>query len=361
MAKRDYYDVLGVDKGSDEASIKKAYRALAMKYHPDRNQGDTESSDKMKEINEAYAVLSDRNKRGLYDTYGHAGLEGYTQEDIFRGVDFTSIFDELFGGGGFSSIFGRQRKERARQPQRGADLRYDLSVSLEDVAFGKEMEIVIPRVDTCSACKGTGAKEGGLKECKACRGSGQRVIEQRSGSTLFRQIAVCPDCNGKGREVTNPCDDCKGRGSVEDEREIHISIPRGADSGYAMKIEGEGATGLSGNGDLYVVLEVENHPVFERHGDDIYVLKEVEFPQAALGGEIHDIPGLEGNVSVDIPQGTQNGEVLRIIDVGVPHLGNHGRGDQYVVIKVMTPMDLTEEEEDLLRRFHESRKQREYH
>lgn len=363
MTKRDYYDILGIGKSSDEAAIKKAYRGLAMQYHPDRNQGDAHAAEKMKEINEAYAVLSDRNKRGLYDTYGHAGLEGFTQEDIFRGVDFTNLFEELFGGGFgfgeslFDSFFGRQREGRARRAQRGADLRYDLTVSIEDVAFGSEKEIDIPRVETCFACRGTGAKQDGLKECEACRGSGQLVVEQRSGSTLFRQITTCGRCNGRGKLVTDPCDECGGKGSVESRKEIHVSIPKGADTGYRIRIQEEGEPGENGSGDLYVILIVEKHPVFERHGDDIYVVKEVDLPRAALGGELDDVPGLESDLSLDIPEGTQNGAVLRIMDKGIPHLDNYGRGDEYVIIKVVTPTDLTEDQKDLLRRFEESRRQ----
>jgi len=362
MAKRDYYDILGINKNSDEAAIKKAYRGLAMECHPDRNPDDIHAAEKMKEINEAYAVLSDRNKRGLYDTYGHAGLEGFTQEDIFRGVDFTSIFEGLFGGGlgcggsVFENLFGRQRNYRAKQTQRGADLRYDLSVNLEDIAFGMEKEINIPKVETCSVCNGNGAKQDGLKECEACRGSGQLVSERRSGSTLFRQVTTCGRCNGRGCLVIQPCDECGGKGYIESRRELCVSIPKGADTGYRIRIEGEGGAGINGNGDLYIILRVEEHPVFERHGDDIYMVKEVDLTHAALGGELDDIPGLEGNLSLNIPEGTQNGAVFRIIDKGIPHLNNHGSGDEYVVIKLVTPTDLTEDEKKLLRKFQKSRR-----
>ena len=363
MEKRDYYEILGINKDADEAAIKKAYRGLAMKYHPDKNPGDAQAAEKMKELNEAYAVLSDRNKRGLYDTYGHAGLEGYTQEDIFRGVDFGSLFEELFGGGLgfgegiFDGFFGRRRDRRARQPQRGADLRYDLTVSLEDVAFGKEKKIEAPWLEPCLVCNGVGAKEEGLKECEACHGSGQLVTEQRSGTSLFRQITTCSRCGGRGKVVTHPCDECGGKGSVEKRKEIYLYIPKGADMGHRIRIEGEGETGIDGNGDLYVILNVEKHPIFERHGDDIYVVKEIGFTRAALGGELDDIPGLEGILTLDIPEGTQNGAVFRIIDKGIPHLNGYGRGDEYVIIKVLTPTNLTEEEKDLLRRFEESRRQ----
>ncbi len=366
MAKRDYYDILGIDKSAGGAAIKRAYRGLAMKYHPDRNPGDAQAIGKMKEINEAYAVLSDPEKRRLYDTYGHAGLQGFTQEDIFRGVDFGSLFEEFFGEGFgfgesmFDSFLGRRRAGRTRQPRRGADLRYDLTVNLEDVVFGKEEKIEISKVETCLACNGVGAKKDGLKECEACHGAGQLVTEQRSGFTVFRQITTCGHCRGRGKIIVHPCDECEGKGSVEKKKEIDVYIPKGADTGYKIRIEGEGEPGedRADSGDLYVVLQVEKHPVFERHGDDIYVVKEIDLPQAALGGELHDIPGLEGGLKLDIPEGTQSGSVFRIINKGIPHLNDYGRGDEYVITKVVTPTDLSQEEKELLRKFEKLRRQR---
>lgn len=360
MAKRDYYDVLGINKGTDETTIKKAYRGLAMQYHPDKNPDNAESAEKMKEINEAYAVLSDQEKRRLYDTYGHAGLQGFTQEDIFRGADFSSILDGLFGGGFFNSFFGRQRPSGGRRARKGADLRYDLTVTLEDVVFGKDEEIEIPRVETCPTCDGSGAKRGGVQECEACHGTGQSVTEQRSGYSVFRQITTCPKCRGRGKTIADPCQDCGGRGSISKSQHISVHIPKGADTGYAVRVEEEGKPGVDGapNGDLYVVINVEEHPVFERHGNDIYVLQEIDLVRAALGGELNDIPGLEGNVQLEIPEGTQNGAVFRIVDKGAPHLNNYGRGDQYVVMKVVTPTDLTEKEKELLRKVQELREKR---
>ena len=361
MAKRDYYEVLGVSKGADEATLKKAYRGLAMQYHPDKNPDNAEAAGKMKEINEAYAVLSDRGKRRLYDTYGHAGLQGFTQEDIFRGVDFGSIFGDLFGGGIFDSFFGRRgRPSRRTRARKGADLRYDLTVTLEDVVFGKDEEIEIPIVETCSACDGSGAKSGGIQECEACHGTGQSVTEQRSGYSVFRQITTCPKCRGRGRAITDPCEDCGGKGSISRSQHISVHIPKGADAGYAVRVEGEGEPGTDGapNGDLYVVIGVEEHPVFERHGDDVYAVWEVDLVKAALGGKLNGIPGLEGDVQLDIPEGTQNGAVFRIVDKGISHLNNYGKGDQYVVMKVVTPTDLTEEEKGLLREVKELRDKR---
>ena len=360
MAKRDYYKVFGIDKGADDAAIKRAYRSLAMKYHPDRNPGDEQAAEKMKEINEAYAVLSNGKKRRLYDTYGHAGLEGYTMEDIFRGVDFGSLFREFglgdfgfgFGGSIFDSFFGTTRTA-TRERRRGTDLRYDLEVTLEEVAFGADKKIEVPKTRTCHTCQGTGAKKAGLKDCEHCKGSGQIVTEQRSGYSIFRQITTCSQCHGKGRTIKDPCDECEGRGFIEETSELSISIPRGANTSYSIRLEGEGEAGGEGAmpGDLYVVLHVKKHPVFERHGDDIYMTKEISFPQAALGAEVDDVTGLDGNIKLDIPEGTQTGAIFRIMDKGVPHLDGYGRGDQYMIIKVVTPQELTEREKELLREF----------
>jgi molecular chaperone DnaJ len=364
MAKRDYYEVLEIDKNADEATIKRAYRSLAMKYHPDKNPGDAQAAEKMKEINEAYAVLSDKKKRRLYDTYGHAGLEGYTAEDIFRGVDFASLFREFglgdlgFGGSIFDSFFGRGTRRRERR--KAADLRYDLEVTLEDVALGVEKKINLPRREVCPACRGTGAKEGGLIQCQSCHGSGQKILEQRSGYFISRQITTCSSCKGKGKIITDPCEQCGGQGILEKVRQISVQIPKGADTGYSIRIEGEGEQGdeMTEPGDLYIVLEVQKHPIFERHGDDIFTTKEIGFPLAALGGKIDDIPSLEGNLELEIFAGTQTGTLFRVMDKGIPHLANSGRGDLYVITKVITPTDLSEKEQELLREFDKIRKQR---
>ncbi len=362
MAKRDYYEILGIERSADEAAIKRVYRNLAMKYHPDRNPEDAEAVEKMKEINEAYAVLSDRQKRRLYDTYGHAGLEGYTTADIFSGVNFGSLFREFglgdlgfsFGGGIFDGLFGTRRTS-TRERQRGADLRYDLEITLEEVAFGIEKKIEVPRKKTCSSCLGTGAKEGALKDCDHCHGSGQMVTEQRSGYSVFRQITTCSHCRGKGKIIQESCDLCQGKGFIEEISEFSVSIPKGADTGYNIKIEGGGESGNGSiiPGDLYVVLNVKKHPIFERHGADIYMMKEISFTQAALGDEIDDVPSLNGNLTLDIPEGTQNGALLRIMDKGIPHMDGYGRGDQYVMVKVTIPQNLTKKEKELLREFDE--------
>jgi molecular chaperone DnaJ len=357
MAKRDYYEVLGVGRDADPASIKKAYRNLAMQYHPDRNPGNGEAAEKMKEVNEAYAVLCDPQKRSLYDVYGHAGLEGYTQEDIFGGVDFSSLFREFgfgFGDSIFDGLFGRRVSGR-RAPRRGADLRYDLSVTLEEVASGVEKTIEIPRVSACSSCSGTGAQADGLETCRKCGGKGQIVSEHRSGYGVVRQIAGCGECHGRGRTVKKPCKDCEGKGVVETSKEFKISITAGADTGYSVREEGEGEPGRDGlSGDLYIVVNVERHPLFERHGDDIYLQHDISFVTAALGGQAH-VPGLGGDVRVDIAEGTQTGAVARVPGRGMPRLGKRGRGDQYVVLRVVTPTYLTREEKELLQQFQELR------
>ena len=277
MAKPDYYEVLGVSRDADNSTIKKAYRGLAMKYHPDKNPGDDHAVEKMKEINEAFAVLSDNRKRQLYDTYGHAGLEGYTQEDIFRGVDFSSLFHEFglrdlfgfsLGGNIFDSLFGGRTSSR-RGPRKGADLRYDLSVTLEEVASGTEKVIELPQFESCSTCSGTGAEKEELHQCESCQGTGQIVHEQRSGYSVFRQISVCSQCRGKGNIIKNPCPECNGKGVLEKHKELTVQIPIGADSGYSIRIEGEGEKNGDIPGNLYVVLNVEQHHLFERNGDDL--------------------------------------------------------------------------------------------
>jgi molecular chaperone DnaJ len=360
--KRDYYEVLGVDKSADEATIKKAYRSLAMKYHPDRNPGNTEAIERMKEINEAYAVLSDAHKRQLYDTYGHAGLQGYSQEDIFRGVDFSSLFREfglgsIFGDSLFDSFFGGRTTTR-RGTRKGADLRFDLTVTLEEVASGIEKVIEIPREEPCAACGGTGAESDGLAQCSSCGGRGQIVSERRSGYSVFRQISTCGKCGGSGKIVKQRCKECEGKGVIEKKQEITVKIPAGADTGYSIRVDGEGERGEGLPGDLYVVLNVEKHPVFERHGEDIYLQQEIAFTTAALGGEI-SVPALNGQIKLDIPEGTQTGAVFRIENEGIPRLDRHGKGDEYVVVKVVTPTKLSHKEKELIREFENLRRKSE--
>jgi molecular chaperone DnaJ len=356
MTKRDYYDVLGVERGAAAEEIKKAYRGLVMKYHPDRNPDDPEAAETMKDLNEAYAVLSDPRKRQLYDVYGHEGLSGYSDADIVGGVDFSGLFREFgmkgifdLGGSILGDFFGFGGGRPG--PQKGDDRRYDLVITLEEAAFGTEKRVLLARRETCPACKGTGAEPGGLKECDQCHGSGEIVNERRSGSSVFREIKTCKKCGGRGSIVTKPCDGCKGEGFVEKTKEIPVEIPAGTPSGYAIKVEGEGDPGKDLPGDLYIVVTVARHPIFERHEDDLYRQQEIPFTVAALGGEIETVD-LEGNpYKLDIPEGTQTGTVVKIEGKGVPHLGREGKGDGFVVTKVVTPTNLSESQKELLREF----------
>lgn len=354
MTKRDYYGVLGVDRNADEAQLKKAYRELAMKYHPDRNPGDQEAAEKMTELNEAYAVLCNGEKKLLYDTYGHAGLEGYSQEDIFRGVDFGNLFGDLgFGGGIFEQFFGGGRGGgTTRVRRRGDDLRYDLEVTLEEAASGAERTVGLTRAGNCPKCHGTGAAPGGLVVCEQCRGTGQMVAERRSGYSIVRQITPCPKCRGSGQIIKERCDQCDGKGTLSTEKEIRVRIPKGADTGTAVKVPGEGAPGDGGApaGDLYVVLGVKKHPVFERHGDDLYLQAETSLIGATLGGKAM-VPTLDGEREIDIAEGTQTGSVLRLDGFGMPRKSGRGKGDLCVVLKVVTPTNLSDRAKDLLREF----------
>jgi len=365
MLKRDYYEVLGINRNADEAAIKRAYRSLAMKYHPDRNPGDRQAIEKMKEINEAYAVLSDREKRYLYDTYGHAGLEGYTTADIYRGTDFASLFREFglsdfdfgFGNSIFNTIFGTTHSTKTLR--KGADIRYDLEVTLEEVAYGAEKKIEILKTRTCNLCLGNGASEHGLMVCEYCNGTGQIVFERRSGYSIFRQIKVCSKCHGKGNIVAEPCPACQGKGIMKEKKEISVCVPQGADTGYTMVIRGEGEAGETGiePGDLYIVLQVKEHPCFERQGCDIHTTKEITFVQAALGAEV-EVQGLYGNVKLKIPEGTQTGSTFRVANEGIPHLNGHNKGDLYVTVKVITPKNLSQQEKQLLQEFDKLQKSR---
>jgi len=354
MTKKDYYEILGTGRGADAREIKKAYRGLVMKYHPDRNPDDPEAAEIMKDLNEAYAVLSDPKKRRLYDLYGHEGLSGYSEEDLFGGVDFSGLFRE-FGMGFGSSVFGDFFGFGAKRGEtgKGPDVRYDLTVTLEEAGFGAAKSVRLAETETCPVCKGSGAEQGGLEKCDACQGSGQIVNERRSGSSVYREIRVCRKCDGKGTIVVKPCKECDGRGFIEKPREISVTIPPGAYTGYAIKLEGEGEPGKTKRGDLYVVVDVARHPVFERHEDDLYRQEGIPFSLAALGGDT-ETADLEGSRhTLHIPEGTQTGEVLKIEGKGLPHLGREGRGDQYVVVRVVTPTGLKDRQKELLREFRE--------
>ena len=357
MERRDYYEILGVERSASETEIKRAYRARAMECHPDRNNGDPEASSRMKEVNEAYAVLCDPQKKHLYDAYGHEGLSGYSPNDIFSGVDFSSLFREFglggfgFGDGLFGSIFGRGRAA-TRERRRAPDLRYDLQITLEEAFAGIERTLEIPRRRTCTSCRGSGAREGAQTTCTSCNGTGQIVNETRSGIGVFRQISVCSTCGGSGMMVQDPCSLCEGKGVLEETHEVSIAVPAGVDTGYTARLQGEGEHG-DGDvtpGDLYVVVHVANHPVFERQGDDLYTSRDIGIAHAALGASI-TVQSLDGETTLKIPEGTQTGSLFRLRKKGMPRPGSKNRGDLYVVVKVVTPTDLTEDQKELLRRF----------
>jgi len=350
--KRDYYEVLDVPRDSTKEDIKRAYRKLALQYHPDRNKS-PDAEDKFKEISEAYAVLSDDEKRRQYDQFGLNGISGrYTWEDIFRGADFDSIFRDL-GFGGFGSIFDMFFGGRARRrygPSKGADLRYDLAISLEEAAFGLNTEIDVPGPAVCETCKGTGAKPGtGPKTCPKCDGTGEIRHTRSFGFTRFTEVEACKECGGRGIYIENLCGTCKGTGTVQRIRKIKLKIPPGIDDGYQLRLSGEGEPGVRGgpNGDLYVPIHVKPHRLFKRRGDDLLCEAYIGFTEAALGTRVN-VPTLDGEARLRIPAGTQTGTVFRLKRKGMPHLNGWGRGDQLVRVIVRTPTKLTRRQEDLL-------------
>ncbi len=352
MAKRDYYEVLGVSKNSSEQDIKQAYRKLALKYHPDKNKGDKDAEEKFKEATEAYEVLRDPKKRASYDKFGHEGVQGFEGfgrgaysdfSDIFGDFDFSDIFEGFFG-----SPFGS--RGRSGRPRRGGDIQYDLSITLEEAATGKEVQIEVPRHETCDTCQGTGAKAGTKPAvCNVCNGTGQ--IRQTQG--FFSITQACYKCHGAGKIISSPCKSCDGTGLKMRKRTITVKIPAGVESGSRLKITGEGEQGPSGGtrGDLYVVIHVQKHQFFERHGNDIISIIDVSFPLVCLGGEI-EVPTITGGTAkMKIPAGTENGQVFRLKGNGIPYLGSYGRGDQLVKINVRVPKKLTPRQKELLKEF----------
>lgn len=346
VGKRDYYGVLGVPTAASQQQIKSAYRKLAVKYHPDKNPGDKAAEDAFKEAAEAYSVLGDPEKRAVYDQYGHAGIKGGPtfNQDIFR--EFSdifggSIFEDLFG---FGDLFGGGRRARSRV-RRGVDLRYDLEITFDEAVKGAETRIRIPRAETCSNCSGSGAAPGTSKSsCPTCNGRGQ--IRYQQGFLVVSR--TCGRCYGSGQIISQPCAECSGSGSVDQEKEIAIKIPAGVDTGSRLRLAGEGEAGVNGGppGDLYVVLQVAEHPFFGRRDDDISCEIPITFPQAALGIDI-DVPTIDGTERISIPEGTQNGTIFKIKGKGVPRLRGHGRGSQLVAVHVVTPTNLTNEQRKL--------------
>ncbi len=348
--KRDYYEILGVSRQASAEEIKKAYRRLALKYHPDRNPGDKAAEERFKEAAEAYEVLRDPQKRELYDLHGHEGVAGSGfrgfsgYEDIFS--SFSDLFEDLFGFGGSR---GRARSPMGATP--GADLRYDLAISFEDAAKGTETEIEINRMEECPECHGSGARPGSHPTmCPVCHGSGQVVRTEG----FFRISTTCPNCGGQGTVITNPCNKCNGQGRIEMRRKVKVRIPAGVDSGSRLRLRGEGEAGLRGGprGDLFIVLHVEPHEIFERRGKDIYCTVPISIIQAALGARV-EIPTLDGPQSMDIPAGTQGGEIFKLKGKGFPDLRGFSPGDQLIEIKLVTPTKLTDRQKELLREFAE--------
>jgi len=355
MNKSDFYSVLEMNRSSSQDEIKKAYRKLAMKYHPDRNPDDSEAINKMKKINEAYAVLSDSDKKQLYDTYGHQGLEGYTQEDIFSKVDFGSIFKgfglgDLFGSdGGFFDGFSSSRSRNKKQNVgHGSDLRFDLEIAIDDVLNGIEKQIDISYKDTCLECNSTGAENGSVESCGYCDGAGQVIAEQRSGFTVMRQVSPCLHCGGKGSQIKIRCKKCDGIGHIYVDKKIDISVPSGVEDGYSLKIQGGGGAGSSSFGDLYVVISVKEDAHFFRKGSDIYTEEEIDAILAITGGSL-DIRGLRGSLSMTVPRGSQNGDRIINEGYGLPKVDSKIIGRHIAVLKLITSTNLKPEQIELLK------------
>ncbi|TSA48452.1 MAG: molecular chaperone DnaJ [Deltaproteobacteria bacterium] len=344
--KSDYYEILGVERNASEEEIKKSYRKLAMQYHPDRNPGNREAEEMFKEASEAYEVLSDQGKRDIYNRYGHEGLTGTGYRGFSGFDDIFSSFGDIFGDVfGFNT--GRSRSRTAAQA--GADLRYDLRISFMDAALGAKTEINLHKYVLCTSCRGSGCASGTSPEvCSRCQGRGQ--VTQSSG--FFSIATTCPQCRGAGKVIKTPCRECSGGGKVKVAKTVQLKIPAGVESGSRLRMRGEGEEGEYGgpSGDLYVFIEVEQHDVFERNGNDIYCRIPITFIQAALGGSI-EAPTLTGNEKMKIPRGTQTGRTFRLKGKGIPHLRGYGCGDQIIETVVTVPMNLTKRQEELLKEF----------
>jgi molecular chaperone DnaJ len=354
VMEKDYYEVLGISRSASDNEIKKAYRKLAMKYHPDRNPDDKEAEESFKESTEAYEVLSDDQKRQIYDAYGHEGLksrgyQGPDFEDIFS--SFGDIFGDIFG-------FGRADGRRSRQgPMRGSDLRYDLSVSFMDAGHGISKDIEIERPDTCWTCEGTGLRPGHKPEiCQTCQGRGQVVRAQG----FFRMSTTCPHCRGEGEIIKDSCNDCDGVGLVKNKKKVSLKIPAGIDTGAKMRLRGNGEGGRKGGpaGDLYVIIHVEPHEFFQREGDLIYCRYPLAMDQATLGCK-PEVPTIHGEKKLTIPKGTQSGQTFTLKNEGVPHLRGSGRGDMIVEVQVITPTKLSKKQKELLKEFGELERKKE--
>ena len=357
--KRDYYEVLGVSKNASEDEIKRAYKKLARKYHPDMNPGDKEAEEKFKEVNEANEVLSNPEKKAKYDQFGFAGVDpnygagqgGYGGAGGFDFGDLGDIFGSFFGGG-----FGGGGRRNPNAPQRGESIRASLSVEFTEAAFGCEKSITIDRSEQCPTCKGKGCAPGTTPEvCTECHGTGTVTQAQRTPFGMMQSQTVCPKCRGKGQIIHQPCPDCRGAGAVRKRRTIQVNIPAGIDTGQTISLRGQGHSGKNGGpaGDLLITVMVRPHEIFRRDGTAVFCEAPITFTQAVLGGTL-EIPTIDGKVKYDIPEGTQTGTVFRLRGKGIPVLNGRGRGDQYVTVNIETPRNLNREQKEALKKFSES-------
>jgi molecular chaperone DnaJ len=361
--KGDYYEILGVSKSASLDGIKKAYREMALKFHPDRVPAEEKKAaeEKFKGISEAYAVLSDATKRDLYDQYGHSGIDQkYAQEDIFKGADFSSIFREMGGGSGgggsiFEELFGEMgfdisgsRQSRSQSARRrGRDLQIAIEISLEEAALGVEKIITVPRYETCTVCSGTGAKPGSKKTvCAQCKGAGKTVVS----NGFFQMAQTCSRCGGEGSIIQTACSDCRGEGRVKVTKKIKVKIPAGVDNGSQLRVRAEGEAGISARGDLYVAIEVREHAIFQRHHNDIMTSVNISLGKAILGGEV-EVPALDGKLTMKIPPGTQCGKTFRLHGKGMPDLHSRDMGDELVKVDIEIPTKLTAQQRQLIEEF----------
>ena len=358
--KRDYYEVLGVEKGASADEIKKAYRKSAMKYHPDRNPGDKEAEEKFKELGEAYEVLSNDDKRARYDQFGFAGVDpnyGAGQGNPYGGGfggfgdfgDLGDIFGSFFGGGG-------SRRANANAPRRGENVGVRLDLTFEEAAFGCEKDVNVTRIENCAVCNGTGSSDGVVETCATCRGAGQVKTVQNFMGMQMQSTSVCPTCNGQGKVIKNPCATCRGKGKVRRTQKIRVKVPAGVDKGQSVRVRNEGCVGINGgpNGDVLAEVYIKRHPIFQRNGMDVYCEVPISFTQAALGGEIQ-VPTLDGKITFEIPEGTQTGKEFSMADRGIPDVGNpKRRGRHRFTVVVETPTKLTKEQRELLQKLDET-------
>ncbi len=358
--KRDYYEVLGVEKNASADEIKKAYRKSAMKYHPDRNPGDKEAEEKFKELGEAYEVLSNDDKRARYDQFGFAGVDpnygGGQGGAGFGGFgdfgDLGDIFGSFFGGG----FGGGSRQASRNAPRRGESVGARLELTFEEAAFGTEKEINIQRIENCAACNGSGSADGVIETCSTCRGSGQVRTTQNFMGMAMQSTAVCPQCNGRGKLIKTPCSTCKGKAKVRKSKRILVKVPAGVDAGQQVRVRNEGCVGTNGgpNGDVLVEIYIKRHPIFQRSGTDVFCEVPISFTQAALGGEIQ-VPTLDGKISYNLPEGTQTGKEFILSDKGIPYVNDpRRRGRHHFTVVVETPTRLTREQKDLLRQLEDT-------